>query len=124
VSISVALGERWLLFFQPTGRGAVIGKSPGKERKMGWDVMGFAVGERNGAARVFNYEIAFTGSHNQPECLWRGDGVVLNAGRVMFNRMDDLRVLVAEAGANPQDVLDLLTSWVLTRTRETELRRA
>ena len=84
---------------------------------MGWDIANFNVSRGGGIARGFEFEVVFTGSGRQPECLLHGDGVVLSTGRVRFNREDDLRALVAEAGGNPQYFLDYLSDWVVRQSR-------
>lgn len=83
---------------------------------MGWETTNFTV-ERNGElARVFNFEITFTGEASHKERMLRGDGLILRDGTVRFNRPDTIKQAVEGSGINPEFFLTSFADWVLTHT--------
>ena len=91
---------------------------------MGWDISNLNISDGSGIARSFEFEVVFTGSANQAECLLRGDGILLSSGRVRFNREDELKALVAGAGGNADYFLDYLSDWVVRQAQPRLARTA
>lgn len=79
---------------------------------LGWDVANLTITGGNSVVRTFDFEVAFSGDPSYPENRVRGDGIVLATGRVRFNHEDELKSLVAGAGANPQYFLEYLADVV------------
>ena len=57
---------------------------------MGWELTDVNVEDTGGQANPFHFEITFTGSRDQAECLLRGDGILLGNGKIRFNRSAEL----------------------------------
>ncbi|GEM_PF-1455568 len=83
---------------------------------MGWQLTNFELDPSGRLASTFHFEIVFTGSRQQPECLVRGDGVLLRSGRVRFNREDDLRSAVEGVGVEPHGFISHLADWVVQQS--------
>jgi hypothetical protein len=84
---------------------------------LGWDIENLSFGDGNGVVRTFDFEVVFSNTSQQAECLLRGDGILLSSGRVRFNREDELKSLVAETGSNPDYFLDYLADMVVREAR-------
>jgi hypothetical protein len=91
---------------------------------LGWDLSSLNISDGSGIARAFEFEVVFTGSANQADCLLRGDGILLSSGRVRFNREDELKSLVAGTGGNPEYFLDYLSDWVVRQAHPRLARTA
>jgi hypothetical protein len=80
---------------------------------MGWDVLKFTFDGGQGAAKVFNYELAIeqAGRDERAEVV-QGDGIALGSGTVYLNRLDKLAAAATRAGANPEGVVSAFTDWV------------
>jgi len=79
---------------------------------MGWELTNFRLDSQGCEACAFHFEVVFTGSLNQPECLYRGDGILINGGRVRVNREDDLKTALSGVGVDPQSFIQQLVDWV------------
>lgn len=80
---------------------------------MSWELARLELVDHGGAARTFQFEVLLAGTKQQAQCLVRGDGFVLDNGRVRFNREEELRSLIYAAGSNPQHFLDYLGTRVI-----------
>jgi len=83
---------------------------------MGWETTNFTVERHGELARVFNFEITFTGEASHKERLLRGDGLILRDGTVRFNRPQEIRRAVETRGINPDFFITSFADWVLTNT--------
>lgn len=79
---------------------------------MGLELANFRVDTEGHQASAFRFEVVFTGSLDQPECVYRGDGILLSGGGVRINREHDLADAVAGAGLNPQQFMERLADWI------------
>lgn len=82
---------------------------------MGWEITNFQLERTGELARVFNFEIMFTGLAGENERLVRGDGLVMKSGKIRFNRENQLMGVVAEAGINPDSFSDYFTRMVAAK---------
>jgi len=78
---------------------------------MGLELANFRVDAKGLQESAFRFEIIFTGSLDQPECVYRGDGILGGAG-LLINREHELAEAVAGAGLNPQQFLEQLADWI------------
>ncbi|MBN2080933.1 hypothetical protein JW859_01875 [bacterium] len=79
---------------------------------MGWELTNFRLDRQGYEACAFHFEVVFTGSLNQPECLYRGDGILTLNGRVRVNREDDLKTALSGVGVDPHSFIKQLVEWV------------
>ena len=79
---------------------------------MGWELTEVNVDDSGGQASAFHFEVTFTGSHDQAECLLRGDGILLSNGRIRFNRSADLIRTVTDLGLSPDELIRKLEGRV------------
>lgn len=91
---------------------------------LGWDIENLSFGDSGGVAQTFDFQVVFSNSTQQAECLLRGDGILLSSGRVRFNREDELKSFVAGTGSNPEYFLDYLADVVAREARPRVSRTA
>ena len=83
---------------------------------MGWETTNFTVERHGELARVFNFEITFSGAASHKQRLLRGDGLILRNGTVRFNRPEEIRQVVEGRGINPDFFLTSFADWVVAHT--------
>lgn len=79
---------------------------------MGLELANFGVDAKGPQQSAFHFEVIFTGTSDQPQCVYRGEGILFGGGRLLINHEHDLADAVACAGLNPQQFLNQLAQWV------------
>lgn len=91
---------------------------------MGWELANFRLDTGGQTASSFHFEVVFTGSCNQAECLYRGDGMLIPGGRVRLNREQDLAAAVDGLGLDTEAFKRHLAEWILQESQPREPSQA
>lgn len=84
---------------------------------MGWELTVLSLDNTGGRACPFQYEVVLSSGETQASRVLRGDGIVLDGGRVRFNRQADVVRSCEGLGIGSDDLLNQLAGAVADKVR-------